>query len=93
MSLYICENPDCLCIENTALGQYHSRKRNIYPKPYEGMALCSECGSPTYIDGGKTRLGKWHGKFAKEKAKDVLAKDPNYKAELLNYHNMKHLLV
>lgn len=92
MSLYICENPDCLCIENTALGQYHGRSMNIYPEGYRNKALCSECGATTYTDGTPAGNGKWHGKFPKEKAKDVLAKDPSYKAELVNYDQLKHLL-
>jgi len=63
MSLYQCEQ--CGCIENTALGQFHSRNMGIYPEPYSGKKLCSECGSPTFTDGSKTKYGKWHGRFKK----------------------------
>lgn len=64
MPLFICEN--CHCVENTALGQFWSSDSGVYPDPFHGKNLCSECGSPKYVDGRPTKFGKWHGKFPKE---------------------------
>jgi len=62
MPLFVCEN--CECVENTALGQFWTRlRKDMYPEPYAGKALCSACASPTYVDGTPTRLGEWHGEF------------------------------
>ena len=63
MSLYQCEK--CGAIENTALGFYHSRNMDIWPKEFEGKKLCSECGPTSYKDGKPTEYGKWHGRFNK----------------------------
>ena len=74
MGLYVCEN--CKCVENTSKGQYWSKDSGIYPKEFEGKALCSECGSPTFKDGGKTGLGKWHGYWEKKHIEDYLVDNP-----------------
>ena len=42
----------CGCIENTAVSNYW------YDKMKKQQALCSECDP---------KIGKWHGKFPKEK--------------------------
>jgi hypothetical protein len=44
----------------------------MWAPEYEGKALCSECGPPTYIDGSKTKFGKWHGRFPKRPAVGML---------------------
>lgn len=66
MSLYQCEY--CGCMENTALGCFHSRHRVELFKwdgmeDRSGMALCSACGPTRYRSGNKTGFGKWHGEF------------------------------
>jgi hypothetical protein len=78
MPLFRCEN--CGCVENTALGHYHSR----HWKEFEGTefekALCSECTPMYYPDGSPHRRGGvWHGQFPKKQATE---KD---KGTLLNY--------
>lgn len=76
MSLYVCDN--CDCIENTALGAYWSRNApDVYPKEYQGKALCSECGPPFYINGTPTHFGVWHGKFEKESLSQYREKYPD----------------
>lgn len=53
MPLFTC--PKCNCIENTALCNYWSLRR-------EGKEpICSECDP---------NIGEWHGKFPKEFATD-----------------------
>jgi hypothetical protein len=54
VSLFRCEN--CGCVENTATGDYWSRRQR---KSGDHRALCSEC-SPNG--------GKWHGRFPKQSA-------------------------
>jgi len=83
MGLYVCEK--CQCVENTALGQYWSAQSDAYPAPYAGKKLCSECGSPTYVDGTATKFGKWHGKFEKQHIDQYLIDYPN--SELHDLHN------
>ena len=63
MSLFQCES--CGCCENTALSNYHTRGTKIWPGKYRDKKLCSACGPPEYSDGGKTKYGKWHGRFAR----------------------------
>jgi hypothetical protein len=38
VSLYVCSNPECFAVENTALGAWHGRTLEGLP------VLCSECG-------------------------------------------------
>lgn len=71
MGLFICSK--CDCVENTALGCFHSVqcKQQIFDmtglEEYNGKPLCSECAPQHYVDGTKTRWnGKWHNKFPKE---------------------------
>ncbi len=65
VSLYQCEK--CGCVENTALGFYHSRTlSDLWPSEYTGKALCSECGPTKYRSGEPAQYGKWHGKFPKK---------------------------
>lgn len=54
MPLFVCDN--CGCIENTALSMFWLNNLDLNPKD-----LCSECDP---------RIGKWHGKFPKEKFND-----------------------
>lgn len=66
MSLYQCEY--CGCMENTALGCYHSRRNTKLfnwdgMEDRAGMALCSACGPLKFSSGSNTDFGKWHGKF------------------------------
>lgn len=67
MPLFVCDK--CGCIDNTALGFYWAKDVDGMWKDGElqGLALCSECAPKEYSDGGKTRFGKWHGKFTKKK--------------------------
>lgn len=67
MSLFVCDK--CHCVENTALGRYHSRNiSNMWADDNFGQALCSECAPLTYKSGEKTHFdGTWHGKFSKRK--------------------------
>ncbi len=48
MSLFICENPDCKSIENTALCLYWTTLSTGTPK------LCSACDP---------KIKQWHGHF------------------------------
>lgn len=50
MSLFICENPECRAVENTALAWWW-----ICETGTDNKAVCSEC-----------REGKWHGLFEKQ---------------------------
>lgn len=53
MSLFMCSNPECKAVENTALCLYWSR-RDI-----GNQALCSACDP---------RIQKWHGVFPNQSA-------------------------
>ena len=76
MPVFKCE--ECNCVENTATGQYWSRNHGVYPPPYHGRALCSECGSPKFVDGTPTEFGQWHGRFPKEDADLPKFKDTEF---------------
>jgi len=66
MSLFICEN--CGVIENTALGHFWAKDAvKFKDSNMNGKALCSECAPCEYEDGSKSKYGKWHGKFPREK--------------------------
>ncbi len=66
MPLFVCEN--CLCIENTALGHFWSRRwLKFKDSKFDGKALCSECTPTEFKDGSPSGTGKWHGKFPKTK--------------------------
>jgi hypothetical protein len=70
MGLFVCDNPECGCVENTALGLYWGKDTDdMFPLPHvNGMALCSECMPDKFIDGTPHEEGgKWHGKFPKVK--------------------------
>lgn len=54
MPTYMCSK--CGCIENTALSRYWVR--NLGNKKKDNPPLCSECDP---------EIGKWHGRFLKEK--------------------------
>lgn len=78
MPLFKCEC--CGCIENTALGHYWSRfVTKFKDSTMNEKALCSECMPDEFIDGTKTKGGKWHGKFPKKQAKE------EHKGTLDNY--------
>jgi hypothetical protein len=65
VSLFQCDK--CGCVENTALGHYHTRNwAELWPDEVLGKALCSEC-MPTKFRSGETceKGGKWHGRFEK----------------------------
>ena len=76
MPLFCCEN--CKCVENTALSNYASRNRDIWPVEYVGKKLCSECGPSHYKSGEPTNLGVWHGKFEKRSAVGMFIDDSGF---------------
>lgn len=71
MSLFPCRI--CLCIENTALGEYWSASDpTMWPDGELLVPRCSECGPKKYRDGTPTEFGKWHGQFEKRSAIGML---------------------
>jgi len=54
-------------MENTSLGTYHGRRRQMFvDDTLTGKALCSACTPAQFRDGSATRCaGKWHGRFTK----------------------------
>lgn len=69
MSLFVCDT--CHAIENTATGAYWCP--DLFPEPFKGKRLCSECSSPVFNDGSPNREGgKWHGQFEKRIATKAL---------------------
>jgi len=80
MPIFKCSK--CGCAENTALTNYWSRKYlaeeanwSDVGEQYKGLPLCSECSPKYYLDGSKTGLGKWHGRFPKEPYDEQKYKD------------------
>lgn len=63
MGTFNCEN--CGVRENTALGLFWSKDLDIWPETIRGKKLCSECAPAKFIDGSRTKFGKWHGQFEK----------------------------
>lgn len=62
MGLYQCDK--CGCIENTALGFFHTRSiTNLWPEEFINKQLCSACGPRQFKNGEPTDYGEWHGKF------------------------------
>ena len=70
MPLFCCEK--CRCVENTALSNYHSRNRDVWPDEYVGKKLCSECGPSMFKSGSPAKYGVWHGQFEKKSAVGML---------------------
>lgn len=68
MPLYRCHT--CGCVENTALGWFHSRNISPYKDdPVYKNPMCSECTPVKFKDGtGGGCYGKWHDQFPKNPA-------------------------
>lgn len=70
LSTYVCD--ECGVLENTALGNWHVRDRNMRFFGIEnGKALCSQCTPATYLSGGDvSNGGQWHNRFPRRMYKD-----------------------
>lgn len=69
MSLFQCE--ECGCVENTALAMQGCNGAAVDFFDWTGFEsrrgkiLCSACAPTRYSDGRPSKLGVWHGKFAR----------------------------
>lgn len=86
MPIFMCEEPGCLTIDNTAVTHYWTRDAHHWPKAYRGRKLCSEHGPPFMIKPHdldekpicKTYFGKWHNRFPKRSAVGMMVDDQGF---------------